>query len=216
MNVKTIALALFIIACNSVNEQNKNGAETGNGSTPDTIKIGNQVWMARNLDVITYRNGDTIPQVQDEDAWDKLVTGAWCYYENKTANGTIYGKLYNWYAVNDPRGLAPEGWHIPTLDEWDQLSETLGPEAGLQLKAASGWAKSGHGNNKTGFGALPGGSRDPGGLFEGIEEEVYWWSATLIEGNEDAWAFSLTYDYKGTDMVPLPLWHGFYVRCIRN
>jgi Fibrobacter succinogenes major domain (Fib_succ_major) len=71
--------------------------------------ICDQDWMIKNLDVDHYRNGDPIPQVTDLTAWHELTTGAWCYYENNTANGTVYGKLYNWYAVNDPRGLAPSG-----------------------------------------------------------------------------------------------------------
>ena len=113
------------------------------------VAIGSQVWMSTNLNVSTYRNGDVIPQVQDKDAWAKLITGvgnpvnlgAWCYYENNAANGTKYGKLYNWYAVNDARGLAPAGWHIPTDGEWTVLSTYLGGEdvAGKKMKSTSGW-----------------------------------------------------------------------------
>ena len=105
------------------------------------VAIGSQVWMSTNLNVSTYRNGDVIPQVQDKDAWAKLTTGAWCYYENNAANGTKYGKLYNWYAVNDARGLAPAGWHIPTDGEWTVLSTYLGGEdvAGKKMKSTSGW-----------------------------------------------------------------------------
>ena len=78
----------------------------------ETVTIGKQTWMKKNLDVSRYRNGDVIPEVADLSTWVNLTTGAWCYYENKSDNGTTYGKLYNWYAVNDPRGLAPAGWHI--------------------------------------------------------------------------------------------------------
>lgn len=80
-----------------------------------SVKIGNQVWMTSNLDVGCYRNGDPIPEVRDPIQWSDLRTGAWCYYENDSGNGT---RLYNWYAVNDPRGLAPLGWHIPSDEEW--------------------------------------------------------------------------------------------------
>jgi uncharacterized protein (TIGR02145 family) len=105
------------------------------------VAIGSQVWMSTNLNVSTYRNGDVIPQVQDKDTWYKLTTGAWCYYENNAANGNKYGKLYNWYAVNDARGLAPAGWHIPTDGEWTVLSTYLGGEdvAGKKMKSTSGW-----------------------------------------------------------------------------
>ena len=103
------------------------------------VAIGSQVWTSTNLNVSTYRNGDVIPQVQDRDAWAKLTTGAWCYYENNAANGTKYGKLYNWYAVNDARGLAPAGWHIPTDQEWTVLENSLGDDAGKKMKSTSGW-----------------------------------------------------------------------------
>ena len=103
------------------------------------VAIGSQVWTSTNLNVSTYRNGDVIPQVQDKDTWDKLTTGAWCYYENNAANGTKYGKLYNWYAVNDARGLAPAGWHIPTDQEWTVLENSLGDDAGKKMKSTSGW-----------------------------------------------------------------------------
>ena len=107
-----------------------------------TVTIGSQVWTSKNLDVATYRNGDVIPQVQDENAWENLTTGAWCYYDNDASNGTKYGKLYNWYAVNDPRGLAPNGYHIPTDAEWTQLSDYLGGgEAGTKMKSTSGWVE---------------------------------------------------------------------------
>jgi len=106
------------------------------------IKIGDQTWTSKNLNVSNYRNGDIILQVQDPAAWKNLIIGAWCYHENKPANGTKYGKLYNWYAVNDPRGLAPKGYHIPTDSEWDILTDYLGPEAGTKMKSTSGWDSS--------------------------------------------------------------------------
>jgi len=93
-----------------------------------SITIGTQKWMIVNLDIETYRNGDIIPQVTDPTAWKELTTGAWCYYGNNDDNGAKYGKLYNWYAVNDSRGLAPQGWHISTDAEWTTLSTLLGGE----------------------------------------------------------------------------------------
>jgi uncharacterized protein (TIGR02145 family) len=97
--------------------------------------------MQSNLNVSHYRNGDVIPQVTDPTAWSSLTTGAWCYYNNDTANGTVYGKLYNWYAVNDPRGLSPQGWHVPTDAEWTNLTSCLGGEslAGGKMKATTLW-----------------------------------------------------------------------------
>ena len=135
-----------------------------------TVTIGSQVWTSKNLDVATYRNGDVIPQVQDPNAWENLTTGAWCYYDNDASNGTKYGKLYNWYAVNDPRGLAPKGYHIPSDAEWTQLSDYLGgeSEAGTKMKSTSGWVENGNGTNSSGFSGLPGGYRDYNGAFDYI------------------------------------------------
>ena len=91
----------------------------------ETVVIGSQEWTKRNLNVSKYRNGDIIPEVKDFKKWSTLTTGAWCYYDNDPVNGSIYGKLYNWYAVNDSRGLAPEGYHIPSENEWKYLQNYL-------------------------------------------------------------------------------------------
>jgi hypothetical protein len=104
------------------------------GNVYGAVKIGNQVWTKENLNVSKYRNGDIIPQVTNQTEWSNLTTGAWCYYENSTANGTTYGKLYNWYAVNDPRGLAPQGWHVSSNDEWTVLTTFLGGKALREAK----------------------------------------------------------------------------------
>ena len=108
------------------------------------VAIGTQVWTTKNLDVATFRNGDAIPQAKTDEEWKAAGENkqpAWCYYENNTANGTKYGKLYNWYAVNDARGLAPTGWHVATEEEWTVLSNYLGGEvvAGKKMKSSSGW-----------------------------------------------------------------------------
>ncbi len=134
----------------------------------EMIKIGSQIWMLRNLDVDHYRNGDPIPEVKDPNDWLKLKTGAWCYFYNDSSFGITYGKLYNWYAVNDPRGLAPEGWHIPSDIEWTTLSSYLGGSsvAGGKLK------------NESGFSALLGGYRHSDGIFDYIAYSGNWWSST--------------------------------------
>ncbi len=108
------------------------------------VAIGTQVWTTKNLNVATFRNGDAIPQAKTDEEWEAAGANrqpAWCYYENNTANGTKYGKLYNWYAVVDTRGLAPAGWHVPTDEEWTVLSTYLGGEAvaGKKMKSSSGW-----------------------------------------------------------------------------
>ncbi len=115
-----------------------------------TVTIGTQVWMTKNLDVSTFRNGDPIPQAKSNSEWKAAGINkqpAWCYYDNEPANGAKYGKLYNWYAVNDLRGLAPAGYHIPSDAEWMQLTDFLGSEAGKKMKSTSGWAS--YGGTKT-------------------------------------------------------------------
>jgi uncharacterized protein (TIGR02145 family) len=115
-----------------------------------TVTIGTQVWMTKNLDVSVFRNGDPIPQAKTDAEWEaagKNKQPAWSYYDNDPANGTKYGKLYNWYAVNDSRGLAPAGYHIPSDEEWGQLTDFLGSEEGKKMKSTSGWAS--YGGTKT-------------------------------------------------------------------
>ena len=117
--------------------------------------------MSENMNVEHYRNGDEIPKVHDPDEWGNLNSGAWCYYKYNSENGKIYGKLYNWYAVHDPRGLAPEGWHIPSDAEWAQLVDYLGGKeiAGGKLKSKSLWKKPNKGaTNSSGFSGLPSGN----------------------------------------------------------
>ncbi len=193
------------------------------------VTIGTQVWTSKNLNVATYRNGDVIPQVQDKNAWANLTTGAWCYYKNDASNGTKYGKLYNWYAVNDPRGIAPNGYHIPTEAEWTQLTDYLGgeSEAGTKMKSSSGWHKygndtnsskwhkNGNGTNSSGFSGLPGGYRFSNGPFVyDIGDNGNWWSNTEFNARS-AWNRRLVRSgnvYSGYDFKL----YGFSVRCIRD
>ena len=164
----------------------------GNLVAQKTVKIGNQTWATTNLDVSTYRNGDIIPHVEDATEWAKLTKGAWCYYDNKTANGPIYGKLYNLYAVIDKRGLAPIGFHVPTDAEWTILTDFLGGNdlAGGKMKEAgtSHWLSPNTGaTNKSGFKALPGGYRYSGGTFGFFGNYGLWWSSS--EGGNDILAW---------------------------
>ena len=183
----------------------------------NTKKIGTQTWTTKNLDVTTYRNGDAIPQVQDAKAWENLRTGAWCYYENETANGSTYGKLYNWYAVNDPRGLAPAGYHIPTEAEWSTLTNYLGGEtiAGTKMKSKTGWENNGNGTNTSGFAGLPGGYRNGDGDFSNIGAGGDWWSSSESNTN-NAWYRYLYSNNGDVDSYYNYKRNGFSVRCLRD
>ena len=188
------------------------------GNTYKTVMIGNQEWTTENLNVEHYRNGDIIPQVQDGDEWKKLTTGAWCYYKNDTAIGKTFGKLYNWYAVNDPRGLAPDGWHVPGYKEWVQLTDTLGGDtaAGGKLKANTLWDSPNEGaTNSSGFTAVPGGIRDVDGHFYIIGMFGYFWAST--EYNSDlAWFHLLYYYFPDVYRIVYKKTRGMSVRCIRD
>ena len=187
---------------------------------PGNVTIGTQVWTTKNLDVATFRNGDAIPEAKTNKEWEAAGENkqpAWCYYENNAANGTKYGKLYNWYAVNDARGLAPTGYHIPTDDEWTVLSTYLGGEdvAGKKMKNSSGWNDSGNGNNSSGFSGLPGGERFPEGYFYYVGDSGTFWSASDSDVRQ-AW-------YRCLDNTKSNLYRadpykndGFSVRCVRD
>lgn len=115
-------------------------------------------WTSKNLDVDKFRNGDIIPEAKTAEDWQfaqDYGKPAWCHYDNDPENGKKYGKLYNRFAVNDPRGLAPDGYHIPTNDEWTDLENLLGEEAGKKLKSKNGWEDNLSGIDLIGFNALP-------------------------------------------------------------
>jgi uncharacterized protein (TIGR02145 family) len=190
------------------------------------IKIGSQVWMTENLNVDRFRNGDLIPEAKTADEWKKAGkegNPAWCYNNNDPVNGQRFGKLYNWYAVNDPRGLAPEDWKIPSNEDWRHLSNFLGGEevAGKKMKSTNGWnsdeGKSGNGTNESGFSGLPGGDRNINGDFGDIGYGGTWWSSTVdtSEGS-DAWFWGLAYfrGYFGGHFIYKS--NGYSVRCLRD
>ena len=181
-------------------------------------------WMTKNLDVSTYRNGDPIPNVTDAAQWAALTTGAYCYYNNDSASyAATYGKLYNWYAVTDPRGLAPEGWHIPTILEWSTLSTCLGgyTAAGGPMKemGTTHWTTPNTGaTNYSGFNALPGGYRlNSNGLFYSNGTIGFWWSSS--EGSTAGYAWDVDLEHDETELTDYLTLHkrcGFSVRCLRD
>lgn len=181
------------------------------GNTYQLVTICNQTWAKTNLNVSKYRNGDIIPQVTDATQWANLTTGAWCYYNNDQANGAIYGKLYNWYAVNDPRGLSPLGYHIPSDFEWNNLVNCIDTNAnGATVPNVAGGAMKEIGTthwdspntgatNIKGFTGLPGGFRHNNGTFFVINSWAYWWSS--IGGTTNDWAYSFYIVYNNTSII---------------
>ncbi len=204
--------------------------------TIPSVTIGTQVWTDKNLDVTTYLDGTVIPQVTDATTWASLTTGAWCYYNNDPANGAIYGKLYNWYAVMGittaesatptsseiaaRKKLAPEGWHIPTDAEWTTLTTSLGGVtlAGGKMKSTgtSLWISPNSGaTNESGFTGLPGGYRIYGGPFNGVGYYGVWWSATQSNSTNALFHF-LFYSFGDILSSNGNKRYGFSVRCLRD
>ena len=217
-------LIIFNTTTNGVEIKTTSGwisLSASSAHTLPTIQIGTQKWMRNNLDVAFYRNGDPIPQVTDATAWAGLTTGAWCYYNNDSTQGTTYGKLYNWYAVNDPRGLAPQGWHIPSDAEWSALSTTLEGDAvaGGKMKEAgtSHWkSPNTGGNNNSSFTGLPGGFRAFDGKFYVIGNAANWWSSTGFDINNRAMYRYMFYNYSNLYSSAIFKREGLSVRCLRD
>lgn len=212
------------------------GVESGtvtdiDGNVYHTVKIGNQWWMAENLKVKKYRNGDAIQNVTDAGTWSGLTTGAHCNYDNSEANAVTYGRLYNWYAVNDSRNIAPEGWHVPSDAEWKQLEMHLGMsqseadapgwrgtnEGGkLKEKGTAHWNSPNTGaSDDYGFTALPGGYRLDDGNFYVLGNVAHFWSSTE-NSTSSAWFRYLYYDSASISRYSLNKQVGFSVRCVRD
>ncbi|MFT3679582.1 MAG: fibrobacter succinogenes major paralogous domain-containing protein [Ferruginibacter sp.] len=208
------------------------------------ITICKQVWTQRNLDVVTYRNGDTIPEVTDSATWVNLTTGAWCYYNNDPSMNAVYGKLYNRYALEDVRGLAPAGWHIAAANEWDSLNVCLEPDPGClvdesycatvsaYLKEADTvhWMSPNRGGstvsnpeiivtNSSGFTALPGGCRMDGAFID-IRRLGYWWTSTKVDEEYPVYKYSYVRQLHHAQGQLQKRWYyqnnGFSVRCVRD
>jgi len=184
-----------------------------------TVKIGDQVWMVENLNVDNFRNGDPIPEAKTKEEWrlaGENKQPAWCYYDNDPSNGTKYGKLYNWYAVNDSRGLAPQGLHIPTETEWTELSNNLGGEevAGAKMKSTSGWNRMKNSIDQSGFSGSPGGARNYNGAFDNIGYYGYWWSSK-DNSTSVAWCRYLS-NGQSVDRGIFNKNDGLSVRCLKD
>lgn len=226
---------ILLIGCsdNSTNNPDNSITDTvftdaRDGKKYGIVKINSQVWMSENLNASAYRNGDPILYARSSKEWLDAANkkeGAWCYSDHDEQNGKTYGKLYNWYAVNDSRGLAPKGFHVPSDWEWTVLIDYLGGKqiAGFKMKSTTGWVKNGNGDNSSGFNGLP------AGFYEGLDplsivgKYGCWWSSTetcpipskpnLCDG---AWFRFLGYSPYGVERESNPEYVGMSVRCIKD
>jgi uncharacterized protein (TIGR02145 family) len=205
-----------------------NGVTDIDGNFYPSIIINGQEWMQKNLAVSKYRNGDPIPTGLSNTTWQNTTSGAYAIYDNVAANNTIYGKLYNWYAVNDSRGLCPTGWHVPSDAEWTTLINYLDPNqnpsatgaqssvAGGKMKSTTGWISPNTGaTNESGFTGLPGGYRLSDGPYSSIGGFGYWWSSTEYDSSL-AWYRDLTCYNSTVLRYASNKRLGFSVRCVRD
>jgi uncharacterized protein (TIGR02145 family) len=240
MNLKTT----FLIACLSIvflgcekddNSGNNNNTACGqfnqnltygevsdiDGNTYKTIQIGTQTWMAENLKTTKYRNGESIAIMTDNSLWANNTTGAWCYYNNDAMNNSSYGKLYNWYAAANNNNICPNGWHIPTNEEWTTLTNTLGGEtiAGGKMKSTCTdfWETPNiDATNISGFSGLPGGYRIANGEFYDIRNDAIFWSFTEVN-NLNAFFRTLKFiDGNVSYRDNVSKRYGFSIRCVKD
>jgi uncharacterized protein (TIGR02145 family) len=200
---------------------NPGAGVTYNGYTYSSVVLGNgQEWMSENLRTANYRNGVPIPTGLDNATWSSTTAGAYAIYNNDNANDAIYGKLYNWYAVADPRHVCPTGWHEPTNAEWTALTDYLGSGfvAGGKMKTTGTqyWlSPNTDATNESGFSGLPGSYRSSGGGFLDVGYSGYWWSSSE-GGTSSAWSRNLDYSGGGAYQYSNDRRGGFSVRCLRD
>jgi uncharacterized protein (TIGR02145 family) len=184
------------------------------------VKIGWQTWAADNLNISSFRNGDLINEAKTDEEWiqfNEEGKPAWCYYGNDALLGKTFGRLYNWYAIADLRGLCPAGWIVPDDNDWTNLIDNLGglENAGIYLKSVSGWKDNGNGKNSSGFNALPSGYRYVDGSFDMKGSYAYWWSSTSYFDTE-AYDRDLNYYGSTINRGTFKKGYGFSVRCIKD
>jgi len=214
------AMMTTVCGCSKAGDAEKTRGSEKAASSGE-VRIGSQVWMAENLNVDTFRNGDPIPHARTDAEWERAGDAgkpAWCYYGNAPAQGGTYGRLYNWHAVTDPRGLAPEGWAIPSDGDWEDLIVFLGGSraAGAKLKSRRGWDQNGDGTNESGFSGLPGGARTGLGDFRLIGKSACWWSSTDDGTGTFVWTRIVEHNRDGVSRGSTAMSAGFSVRCIRG
>lgn len=198
------------------------GTDNSSHQVVTTIKIGAQTWMTHNLDVTQFRNGDQIREAKSDAEWEecaKKKIPAWCYYHNDEALGVKYGKLYNWYAVNDPRGLAPTGYRIPSEEDWNKLITELGGEevAAPKMRFGKQWGDSILVTSSKGnFGAMPSGWRKfSDEKIEFLNEGAYWWSSTALS-LKFAWTRYILFHSKEVKSYCYNKGSGLSIRCVKD
>jgi uncharacterized protein (TIGR02145 family) len=201
------------------------------GNIYQTTLIGGRRWMAENLRSGHFANGDPIPYQPGATQWSQLSEAGWSNYDLDASYDEVYGKLYNWYAVNDARNVCPSGWHVPTDGDWMALEEMLGlseveleasgargvgVNAGGHLKAVALWDAPNTGaTDSTGFTAYPGGIRSMYGGYTNVGTRGHWWTATPFD-TVYSWCRELSTSSRGIYRVRTNRLVGASVRCVKN
>ena len=195
------------------------------GHVYDEVRIGDQIWFAENLRTTVYADGSAIPEVTNGDEWGSLSTGARCTNDNNPDNVAIYGRLYNWFAVDNASGLCPIGWRVPSDEDWTELEDYITAQGfsgteGSALRSTTGWAEAYNGVEGTddfGFSALPGGQRFPEGYFSlAGYENTYWWTSTVLPDGAAGRRWLFNYDPAIRRGFISSLNLGKSVRCLRD
>jgi uncharacterized protein (TIGR02145 family) len=203
---------LLMISCSG-------GVKDFDGNLYRTFEVGKSTWMKENLNVAHFRNGDPIPEVRTEEEWVKAGNEgkpACCFFGNDSVNGIKYGRLYNWYAVNDTRGLAPKGWHAATDDDWTYTINYLGGGVLAALKMrTTGLSEKSTDDELNSFSGLAAGCRNNSGVFYGLDSFGYWWCADELN-MEAAWLRVLNYVRCDVNSMEYSKAYGASVRCVKN
>lgn len=209
-------IALLFVSC----EKDKLTVTDIDGNVYNTVAIGNQVWMASDLKTTKFRDGSLIPVVTANSAWGALTTPGTCDYGNDPAKGAVYGKLYNFYAVADARGLCPAGWHVPTSAEWYELLNSLDFDQAANKMREVGtahWTSPHAGTtNESGFTALGGGFRSSTGEFKDINWTVAYWSSTANTSISAYYTYMYSYNSYADYAAGIYKNYGLYVRCMQD
>jgi len=223
LSILALVSFMFIFSCSDSSTDPKDDGDTVtdiDGNVYQTVTIGDQVWMAENLKVTHYQNGDAVPNIITQNAWPGLSSGALCSYENDDSLIAVYGLLYNWYAVTDSRKIAPKDWHVPSSDELQTLIDYLGEWriAGGKLKEAGfeHWdSPNSNATNESAFTALPSGYRNFTGPFDRLNTIAFIWS-TDLDNTGGPKVLSLNNTDAYAVLATMGKTYGFSIRCIKD
>lgn len=230
-SIYTIVILLIIvnISLRSNSQDSSDSVKDCDGNVYKSVKIGTQIWLAENLKTTRYNDSTEIPLVVNDTIWSELTTPAYCIYKNEVANKSVYGALYNWYAVNTNK-LCPTGWHVPARDEWITIAAYVNDNGGkLKEVGIIKWKNpkfnpNAGATNESGFSALLGGFRSRNGLYYSDRQAGVWWSSTQYPESDtfpewnfnDAFAFSLGAKSSGYGIMHNNKLYGYSIRCLKD